>query len=99
MASDDGVMVWLLTTVAFVVVVLGCRDLRMNFRSHPLDEWREVAHSRARVASLAGAVSSPLLFPSSDVLAVAFCVASVGLFWLVPNGWLAKAPKVGRRRH
>lgn len=84
---------WLLAVVAAVVVYFASRDLRANFRSDPPDVWRGIAHSRARTASLAGAIVAPLLYPASDVLAVVFSVVSVGLFWLVPNRLLTEPPK------
>lgn len=81
-------MMWLLVAVAVPVVYVACRDLRTNFRADVPDVWRGIAHSRARAASVAGAVTAPLLYPVSDVLAVVFAVASVALFWLVPNRML-----------
>lgn len=84
---------WLLVAVAVPTVHVAGRDLRANFRSDPPDVWRGIAHSRARTASLAGAVVAPLLYPASDVLAVVFSVVSVGLFWLVPNRLLTEPPK------
>lgn len=81
-------MMWLLVAVAVPVVYVACRDLRANFRSDSPDVWRADLHGRARTASLAGAVTAPLLYSVSDVMAVVFAVASVALFWLVPNRML-----------
>lgn len=91
-------MRWVLVLVAVVVVYVAVRDLRANFRAGDADVWRGIVHSRARTASVAGGVTAPLLYPVSDVLAIVFAVASVVLFWLVPNRMLTEPAKAKRTK-